>query len=62
MVGLGCRIACRESLRDVEACLRAQRSKLYHMGIGSQVSRSTMAIRMRTRDWRIYALELCPSH
>jgi Domain of unknown function (DUF4372) len=33
----------RESLRDIEACLRAQQSKLYHMGIKSRVSRSTLA-------------------
>ena len=43
----------RESLRDVEACLRAQRSKLYHMGIGVSVSRSTIADANETRDWRI---------
>jgi Domain of unknown function (DUF4372)/Transposase DDE domain len=45
----------RESLRDVEACLRAQRSKLYHMGISSAVSRSTLADANETRDWRIHA-------
>jgi Domain of unknown function (DUF4372)/Transposase DDE domain len=45
----------RESLRDVEACLRAQRSKLYHMGISSVVSRSTLADANETRDWRIHA-------
>ena len=45
----------RESLRDVEACLRAQRSKLYHMGISSTVSRSTLADANETRDWRIHA-------
>ncbi len=39
----------RESLRDVEACLRAQRSKLYHMGISSAVSRSTLADANETR-------------
>jgi len=45
----------RESLRDVEACLRAQQSKLYHMGIRGWVSRSTLADANEKRDWRIYA-------
>lgn len=45
----------RESLRDIEACLRAVRPKLYHMGIRSMVSRSTMADANENRDWRIYA-------
>ena len=45
----------RESLRDIEACLRAQESKLYHMGIQSRVSRSTLADANEVRDWRIYA-------
>jgi len=45
----------RESLRDIEACLRAQSNKLYHMGIRSQVSRNTLANANRVRDWRIYA-------
>jgi len=45
----------RESLRDIEACLRAQDSKLYHMGIQSRVSRSTLADANEVRDWRIYA-------
>jgi len=45
----------RESLRDIEACLRAQREKLYHMGIRSRVSRSTLADANEVRDWRIYA-------
>jgi transposase len=45
----------RESLRDIEACLRAQRSKLYHMGIRSNVSRNTLANANKARDWRIYA-------
>ena len=45
----------RESLRDIEACLRAQQSKLYHMGIKSRVSRSTLADANESRDWRIYA-------
>jgi hypothetical protein len=45
----------RESLRDIEVCLRAQSNKLYHMGIRSKVSRSTLADANETRDWRIYA-------
>ena len=45
----------RESLRDIEACLQAQRMKLYHMGIRSEVSRSTLAYANETRDWKIYA-------
>lgn len=45
----------RESLRDIEACLQAQKSKLYHMGIRGNVSRSTLAYANETRDWRIYA-------
>jgi len=45
----------RESLRDIEACLRAQQSKLYHMGFRGAVSRSTLAHANEHRDWRIYA-------
>ena len=45
----------RESLRDIEACLRAVQSKLYHMGIRGRVARSTLAYANETRDWRIYA-------
>ena len=45
----------RESLRDIEVCLRGNRSKLYHMGIRSQVARSTLAGANETRDWRTYA-------
>ncbi|MEJ1355298.1 MAG: IS4 family transposase [Candidatus Sedimenticola sp. (ex Thyasira tokunagai)] len=45
----------RESLRDIEACLRAQRDKLYHMGIRSSISRSTLADASERRDWRIFA-------
>ncbi len=45
----------RESLRDIEACLRAQNNKLYHMGIRTKVSRSTLAEANEKRDWRIYA-------
>jgi len=45
----------RESLRDIESCLRAVQSKLYHMGIRGEVSRSTLAYANETRDWRIFA-------
>ena len=45
----------RESLRDIEACLRAHKDKLYHMGIRGSVSRSTLAEANERRDWRIYA-------
>ena len=45
----------RESLRDIEACLRSVGSKLYHMGFRGKVSRSTLADANETHDWRIYA-------
>jgi len=45
----------RESLRDIEACLRSMQSKLYHMGFRGKVSRSTVADANESRDWRIYA-------
>jgi hypothetical protein len=45
----------RESLRDIEACLRATPQKLYHLGIRSTVSRNTLANANQVRDWRIYA-------
>jgi len=45
----------RESLRDIEACLRAQRTKLYHLGIRANVARNTLANANAVRDWRIYA-------
>ena len=48
-------LAHRESVRDIETCLRAQHSKLYHMGLRSQVSRNTLANANSRRDWRIYA-------
>lgn len=44
----------RESLRDIEVCLRALSKKLYHVGIRGKVSRSTLADANDTRDWRIY--------
>jgi hypothetical protein len=45
----------RESLRDIEACLRSVQSKLYHMGFRGKVSRSTLADANEAHDWRIYA-------
>src|SRR5215831_12914380 len=45
----------RESLRDIEACLRAQCCKLYHLGFRSTVARNTLANANAVRDWRIYA-------
>jgi transposase len=45
----------RESLRDIETCLRAMNSKLYHMGIRGKVARSTLADANEHRDWRMYA-------
>ena len=45
----------RESLRDIEACLRSAGTKLYHMGIRSRVARNTLANANQVRDWRIYA-------
>ena len=44
----------RESLRDIECCLRAMREKLYHIGIKGKISRSTLADANEKRDWRIY--------
>ena len=45
----------RESLRDIEICLRAHQAKLYHLGIRGRVSRSTLTDANEQRDWRIYA-------
>src|ERR1022692_799281 len=45
----------RESLRDIESCLRALQSKLYHMGFRGKVSRSTLADANESHDWRIFA-------
>jgi len=45
----------RESLRDIETCLRAMKNKLHHTGIQSNISRSTLADANEKRDWRIYA-------
>ena len=48
-------LAYRESLRDIETCLSAQVSKLYHMGFRGRVRRSTLADANERRDWRIHA-------
>ena len=48
-------VTYRESLRDIETCLRAQPTKLYHLGIRGKVSRSALADANESRDWRIYA-------
>ena len=48
-------LTSRESLRDIEACLRAIGPKLYHMGIRSTVSRNNLSNANENRDWRIYA-------
>jgi hypothetical protein len=45
----------RESLRDIEACLRSRRPQLYHLGLRGEVARSTLAEANESRDWRIYA-------
>lgn len=45
----------RESLRDIEACLRSLKNKLYHIGIRGNISRSTLSDANNSRDWRIYA-------
>ena len=45
----------RESLRDIEACLRSVTDKLYHLGIRSKVARTTLADANESRDWRIFA-------
>ena len=45
----------RESLRDIEACLRSMGDKLYHMGFRSRIARSTLADANETHDWRIFA-------
>ena len=48
-------LSYRESLRDIEACLRSLGAKLYHMGFRSKIARSTLADANESRDWRIYA-------
>ena len=48
-------LTSRESLRDIEACLRSMSGKLYHMGLRGKVARSTLGDANETHDWRIYA-------
>lgn len=48
-------VTYRESLEDIEICLRSRRDQLYHLGFRSSVAHSTLAEANRTRDWRIYA-------
>jgi len=48
-------LSYRESLRDIECCLRAMKNKLYHAGIRGKIARSTLADANENRDWRIYA-------
>ena len=48
-------LSYRESLRDIESCMRAMQKKLYHLGIRSQISKSTLADANENRDWHIYA-------
>jgi hypothetical protein len=48
-------LTCRESLRDIESCLRSVKPKLYHMGIRSRIAKSTLADANEKRDWQIYS-------
>jgi len=48
-------LSYRESLRDIESCLRAMQNKIYHIGIRGPISKSTLAYANENRDWRIYA-------
>ena len=48
-------LSYRESLRDIECCLRSMQRKLYHVGVRGKISRSTLADANEKRDWRIYA-------
>lgn len=48
-------LSYRESLRDIEACLRAESFKLYHLGFRAPVSRNTLAHANQVRDWRLFA-------
>src|ERR1700681_1758625 len=45
----------RDSLRDIEVCLRSMQGKLYHMGFRGKVARSTLADANESHDWRIFA-------
>ena len=48
-------VTARESLADIEICLRSRRDQLYHLGFRSSVAHSTLADANKNRDWRIYA-------
>ena len=48
-------LTSRESLRDIETCLRAQSEKLYHMGLRGGIARATLTDANEARDWRIHA-------
>jgi len=48
-------VTFRESLADIEICLRSRRDQLYHLGFRSSVAHSTLAEANTSRDWRIYA-------
>ena len=50
----------RESLRDIEVCLRAHEAKLYHLGIRGHVARSNLGDANEKRDWRIIAISRTP--
>ena len=47
-------LTCRESIRDIECCMRSMQRNLYHMGIKGKIFRSTLAYANENRDWRIY--------
>lgn len=55
LVMLFAQLTYRDSLRDIESCLRAMPGQLYHLGIRSGVSRSTLADANEHRSWRIWA-------
>ena len=55
LVMMFAQLTFRESLRDIESCLRAKPEKIYHMGIRGGMARNTLANANATRDWRIYA-------
>ena len=54
-ISVHAQLTYRESLRDIEACLRSRPNLLYHLGIRGHVARSTLADANEERDWRIYA-------
>jgi hypothetical protein len=48
-------LTCRESLADIEVCLRARSDQLYRLGFRAPVAHSTLADANRVRDWRLHA-------